>query len=283
VRTPKPTPTEVCRAIARRHAKTFYLSSWFLRPAKRRAIWAVYAFCRTADDIVDQASPAPERLAALDRWEAATFDAFAGRARDPVLIALAAAVARYGIPLGPAIALLRGARRDVTVQRYATYDELREYCDLVAGTVGLLTLPILGSHDPAAPTHAVALGRAMQMTNILRDVGDDARLGRVYLPAEDLQRFGCSEEEILAGTAFDERFVALMRFEIARVRALYARAEPGLAMLDRDARYTVAVALALYRGILDRIEANGYDVFGRRAFVPLRGKLLGALGVALAR
>lgn len=140
-------------------------------------------------------------------------------------------------------------------------------------------MPILGTVSPDATGYGVALGRAMQMTNILRDVGEDARMGRIYLPAEDLQRFGCDERTILAGVV-DDPFVALMRYEIARVRAMYAEAEPGIALLAPRSRYTVRLALALYRGILERIEANGFDVFSRRAYVPLRAKLLTALTAA---
>jgi phytoene synthase len=175
--------------------------------------------------------------------------------------------------------LLRGARMDVTVRRYTTYDALREYCYLVASTVGLLVMPILGTRSPDAVGYGVALGRAMQMTNILRDVGEDARMGRIYLPTEDLRRFGCEESAVLAGLV-DAPFVALMRFQIERVRALYAEAEPGIALLAPRSRYTVRLALSLYRGILERVEANGYDVFTRRAFVPLRAKMLTALSVA---
>jgi phytoene synthase len=153
---------------------------------------------------------------------------------------------------------------------------------LVASTVGLLVTPVLGAQSPAAREYAVALGRAMQMTNILRDVGEDARLGRIYLPGEDVRAFGCSEDDIFAGRVSEE-FAALMRFEIARVRALYRRAEPGIALLSPESRYTVRLALALYRGILNRIEANRFDVFRRRAHVTLRGKLRTALSVALVR
>ena len=279
----EPDPTRLCRAIAQRHSKTFYWSSLFLPAARRRAIWAVYAFCRRTDDIVDRDAPVAERAAALDRWEGEVIEAFAGRAGDPVLVALARAVMRYRIPLVPALDLVRGVRQDLHVRRYSSYAELCAYCDLVAATVGQLILPILGARDPRAEGHAIVLGRAMQLTNILRDVGEDAQMGRLYLPVDDVRRFGCSEEAILARTALDERFVALMRFEIARVRELYAQAEPGIAMLEPGSRFTVGVALSLYRAILDRIEANGYDVFGRRAHVPLRGKLLGALSIALAR
>jgi len=272
----------VCRDMTRVHSKTFYLSSLFLSAAKRRAVWAVYAFCRTADDIVDRVAPARERLDALDAWERKLLDAYAGHAHEPAFIAFADAAQRFAIPIEPALDLLRGARMDVTVRRYATYEDVRTYCYLVASTVGLLVMPILGTRSPEATGYGVALGRAMQMTNILRDVGEDACMGRIYLPAEDLRRFGCDESAIVAGTV-DDRFVALMRFQIERVRAMYREAEPGIALLAPESRYTVRLALSLYRGILDRIERNRYDVFTRRAYVPLHRKLQTALAVALPR
>jgi phytoene synthase len=271
-----------CGEIARVHSKTFSLSALFLSPAKRRAVWAVYAFCRTADDIVDGVAPACERLDAIEAWERKLIAAYDGRAGDPIFVAFADAARRFAIPIQPALDLLRGARMDVTIRRYATYDALREYCYLVASTVGLLVMPILGTLSPEAAGYGIALGRAMQMTNILRDVGEDARMGRIYLPAEDLRRFGCDEAAILAGV-LDERFSALMRFQIDRVRAMYREAEPGIALLAPGSRYTVRLALSLYRGILDRIEANGYDVFTRRAHVPLRAKMRTALAVAIPR
>ncbi len=270
-----------CGEIARVHSKTFHLSSLCLSPPKRRAVWAVYAFCRIADDIADREAPARERLLALDAWEQRLRDTYDGGPDGPVFTALAHAAERYAIPIEPALDLLRGARADVTVRRYATYAELERYCDLVASTVGLLVLPVLGTAAPDAERHAIALGRAMQMTNILRDVGEDARMGRIYLPAEDLERFGCTEAAIAAGV-LDARFRALLRFEILRVRALYRDAEPGIAMLVPDARYCVRLALDLYRGILDRIETNGYDVFTRRAYVPLRTKAFSAVSLLFA-
>ena len=272
----------VCRDIARVNSKTFHLSSLFLSPPKRRAVWAVYAFCRTADDIVDRVTAPHDRLDAIAAWERGLLDAHDGRASDPIYVAFADAVRRFGIPIEPALDLLRGARLDVTVRRYETYEQLREYCYFVASTVGLLVLPILGAITPAAARYGIALGRAMQMTNILRDVGEDARMDRIYLPAEDLRRFGCTEASIIDGVV-DERFRELMRFQIARVRTMYAEAEPGIALLAPESRYTVRLALSLYRGILDRIEANRYDVFTRRAHVPLRAKALTALTVAFAR
>ena len=271
-----------CREIVRFHSKTFYLSSLFLSAEKKRAVWAVYAFCRTADDIIDRIAPARERLDAIDAWERQLVAAYNGVTTDPIFAAFADSAQRFNIPIEPGLDLLRGARMDVTIRRYDTYDDLREYCYLVASTVGLLVMPILGTMTPEAAAYGIALGRAMQMTNILRDVGEDARMDRIYLPAEDLQRFGCSESAILE-EVIDERFTALMAFEIDRVRKMYAEAEPGIAMLSPESRYTVRLALSLYRRILERIEANDFDVFRRRAYVPFRAKMLTALTVAFAR
>lgn len=271
-----------CREITRVASKTFFLASLFLSPEKRRAVWAVYAVCRTADDLVDTMAPAGERLAQIDELERKLLSAMAGNATEPIFLAYADASATFGIPIEPALALLRGARMDITIRRYATYDELCEYCYLVASTVGLLVLPILGYAAPAALEYGAMLGRAMQLTNILRDVGEDALMGRVYLPAEDLERFGYTEEDVFAKVV-DERFVALMRYEIERVREIYLEAEPGIAMLAPESRYTVRLALSLYRRILRAIELNDYDVFTRRAYVPFRSKLATALSVALSR
>ncbi len=272
----------ICREITQVASKTFYLASLFLAPEKRRAVWAVYAFCRTADDLVDTTRPAAERLARIDELERKLLAAASGNASEPIFAAYTDAARQFDIPLEPALALLRGARMDVTVRRYATYDELCNYCYHVASTVGLLVSPILGYASPEALEYGVTLGRAMQLTNILRDVGEDALMGRVYLPSEDLARFEYSEDEIFASVR-DDRFVALMDFQIARVRELYLEAEPGIAMLTPESRYTVRLALSLYRRILRAIELNDYDVFSRRAFVPLRAKIVTAVGVALAR
>jgi phytoene synthase len=270
-----------CGAIARDHSKSFYLSCRFLPLEKRRAVWAVYAFCRTADDIVDRDAAPAERLGAIDAWEAGLHAAYAGRATNPIFVAFADAAARYAVPREAALDLLRGARMDVSVNRYATYDDLRGYCYLVASTVGVLVTPILGALDDEAQHDAAGLGHAMQMTNILRDVGEDARLNRIYLPADEMARFGYTEAALFAGTV-DERFVALMRFQIERARRFYRDAEPGIARLQPESRYAVRLALRLYRGILGAIEANGYDVFTKRAYVPMRSKILTALTAAIA-
>lgn len=273
---------EHARGITRTASKTFYLASRFLAPEKRSAIWAVYAVCRTADDLVDRDAPASERLAALDEIERKLVRAARGLATEPIFHAYADATQRYAIPLEPALDLLRGARMDVTVRRYETFDDLLRYCYLVASTVGLLVSPVLGIAGQDALAYGVALGRAMQLTNILRDVGEDAGMGRIYLPAEDLERFGYAESALERGIV-DDAFRGLMRFQIERVRSMYAAAEPGIAMLDPDSRYTVRLALSLYRGILGSIERNDFDVYRRRAFVPMRTKLFVAARLRFAR
>jgi phytoene synthase len=273
---------QTCREITRIASKTFYLASLFLGAEKRRAVWAVYAFCRTADDVVDRTAAAADRIAALDDLERKLIAMSRGRANEPIFIAYADAAKRFAIPLEPALELLRGARMDITIRRYATYEELCEYCYLVASTVGLLVSPILGTSSEAALPFGVTLGRAMQLTNILRDVGEDALMGRIYLPADELRRFGYAENRVFEQVV-DANFIALMQFQIARVRELYAEAEPGIALLSPESRYTVRLALSLYRRILTAIELNDYNVFSRRAYVPLRSKIATALGVALAR
>jgi len=253
----------LCPPDHRQHAKTFAFASRFLAAHKRRAIWAVYAFCRTADDIVDHASPAQERLGGSTTGATACLRAYERRATDPVMVAFADAAHRYAIPCSrrwtscaeqPATSASSAMRRTT---------DLLEYCYLVASTVGLMISPILGYEDGALE-YGIALGRAMQMTNILRDVGEDSRLGRVYLPAEELRRFDYPESSLLAGT-IEPRFIELMRFQIARVRALYDEAAPGIELLSPDsAAWTVRLALVLLSPDLDEIERKWI----RRFFAP---------------
>ncbi|HKD77298.1 MAG TPA: squalene/phytoene synthase family protein, partial [Ktedonobacterales bacterium] len=175
--------------------------------------------------------------------------------------------------LQPALDLIDGVEMDLAGERLQTFDDLRTYCYRVAGTVGLLMAPVLGYDSPAALPFAVDLGIAMQLTNIVRDVGADARNGRIFLPQEDLDCFGCSAADIMAGK-MDDAFIALIRFQITRAQEYYDRAVPGIAMLDRQAQFAIHASANLYRGILDAIVANGYDVFTRRAYVSLPAKLL---------
>lgn len=273
---------EHCLGIVRYHSKSFWLSSRFLPYDKRRAVWAAYAFCRTADDIVDRIAEPAERLVAIDAWEAQLLACYDGKPSGAIFTAFADAIERFDIPLQATLDLLRGARMDITVSRYATHAALTDYCYHVASTVGVMMLPVLGMTAGDAPEYAIKLGHAMQLTNILRDVGEDAAMGRVYLPAEDLARFDYTETDLFAHT-IDRRFIALMRFEIERARTLYREAEPGIDKLCPESRYAIRLALHLYRGILGAIEANRYDVFGKRAFVPLHAKISTALQLSFLR
>jgi 15-cis-phytoene synthase len=269
---------EHCRAVVREHGRTFYFASHFLPPRRRDAICAAYAYCRIADDIVDRAPKTGMAAAAteLDRWER-EIDA----PTHPVAVAFAVARERYAIPCRVVRDLIAGVRMDLDPARYATWDDLRLYCYRVAGTVGLMAAPVFGCRDDQALAQAVDLGIAMQLTNILRDVGEDARGGRLYLPLEDLEAFGCDPERILAGTP-DGAFVDLIRFQIARARALYASGLRGVPALIPAGQVTTLAAAHLYAKILTRIEEEGYDVFSRRAYVSHQRKLRAMPGVAAA-
>jgi phytoene synthase len=196
-----------------------------------------------------------------------------------VAAAFAAVRARYGVPVTAAQDLVAGVRMDLAPCRFTTWEELHRYCYHVAGTVGLMVAPILGCQDETALPHAVELGVAMQLTNILRDVGEDARRGRLYLPLEELSAFDCDAESILRGHP-NGRFRDLLAFQVARARHLYAEAGRGLAALSPAGRLTVMAARELYATILTAIEENDYDVFGTRAFVPTGRKLSALPGVA---
>jgi 15-cis-phytoene synthase len=253
-----------CDRITRHNSRTFFVATALLPPEVRRAVRALYAFCRTTDDLVDEAGATAADLA---RWRIAVAQP-AWAQSDPVLRCWAHTRERYGVNVRYQHELIDGVALDLTKDRYADWPELARYCYLVAATVGLLAMPIIGlapgvALGEAAP-YAVKLGIALQLTNILRDIGEDAARGRVYLPASDLRRFGLTDAEVLDGVA-DARFVALLQFEIDRARRLFAEALPGIALLAPAARPAVGAAALLYRAILDRIEAGGYQVHTRRA------------------
>lgn len=279
---------EYCRQVTQRASKTFYWGSVFLPPAKRQAIWAIYAFCRVVDDIVDEAadekvlrighlrgsrSPAQS----IDNWRRALTrlykQGFAGN--DPILLAWDHLLQEYPVPLEPALELLDGVEMDLKQTRYQNFDALRLYCYRVAGTVGLLTSSIFGYEDECALVHAVDLGIALQLTNILRDVGEDARNGRIYLPLEEMEQFGYRESDLMAGV-INEAFCALIYFQMQRAEAYYGRSLPGIDLLDADCRLAIRLSGTLYRRILDCIRENNFDVFTTRASVPLPTKLMTA-------
>ena len=278
---------EECRVETERWAKTFYLGTLLMPPAKRRAIWAIYVWCRRTDELMDspeaQALPVAELSARLDAWEQRTREIFAGQVRDGLDRVMADVIEHYPQPLEAYLEMIEGQRMDLAKHRYADFAELQQYCFRVAGTVGLMTQEVMGldpayttapwSERPDTSEAAVALGIANQLTNILRDVGEDRGRGRIYLPQEDLKRFGYSEAELMAGT-LNDNWRALMAFQLERAREWFARSEAGVRWLAPDARWPVWTSLRLYRGILDAIERLNYDVFNHRAYVPRVGKLM---------
>ena len=278
---------EACRRETAEWAKTVYLGTLLLPPFKRRAIWAIYVWCRRTDELMDspaaQALPAATLLERLDAWEQRTRGLFEGRAADGFERVMVDTFERFPQPLQAYLDMIEGQRMDVIKHRYADFAELKLYCYRVAGTVGLMTQAVMGldpayttapwSEQPDPTEAAVALGIANQLTNILRDVGEDRGRGRIYLPQEDLERFGYSEAELLSGT-LNDNWRALMAFQLARARSWFERSEAGVRWLSADARWPVWTSLRLYRGILDAIERRDCDVFNHRAFVPTAGKLL---------
>jgi len=278
---------EACRRETAEWAKTFYLGTLLMPLAKRRAIWAIYVWCRRTDELMDspqaQGLPVAELSARLDRWEARTRGFFAGTVSDGLDRVMVDTLERYPQPIQPYLDMIEGQRMDLFRHRYASFEELRLYCYRVAGTVGLMTQEVMGlepaytsapwSEQPDTSEAAVALGIANQLTNILRDVGEDRSRGRIYLPQDELERFGYSEAELLAGTVNDN-WRRLMAFQVRRARQWFARSEEGVRWLAPDARWPVWASLRLYRGILDVIERQDYDVFSRRAYVRKSGKLL---------
>ena len=259
--------------ITREHSKTFYMATALLPRETRRAIRALYAFCRATDDLVDNDGAT---LADVERWRADA--ARPSRAQtEPILLCWALVRERYAVDVRFQDELIDGIALDLRQRHYAAWPALERYCYLVASTVGLLSMPIIGLArrarlEQAAP-YAIRLGVALQLTNILRDVGEDAARGRVYLPQTDLAAFSLTASDILNGV-HDERFVALMRFEIARAREMYRTALPGIALLSPAARPAVGAAALLYRAILDQIEAIGCQVHTRRASTSGVQKLL---------
>lgn len=252
-----------CSAITRHHSRTFFLASGLLPAAERQAVRALYAFCRVSDDLVDRADGDPRR--GLRAWRRRSLVPHPAPT-DPVALAWADTRARFDIPRQYAEQLIDGVARDLTTRRYATFADLAAYCYGVASTVGLMAMHIVGFAGPEAIPYAIKLGVALQLTNILRDVAEDWRLGRLYLPQEELAAFELTEADIAAGQV-GRRWQVFMRFQIERTRSLYAEALPGIALLDRRGRFAIAAAAELYRAILDDIEAHRGDVFRRRAHV----------------
>ncbi len=274
---------EVCRRLHAAHGRTYYLATRLLPPDRRHHVHALYGFARYADDLVDHLGldwDATRRRAALEQWSAQALAALAtGWSTEPVLHAVAHTVAVLRIRHDDLRAFLAAMAADLTVTRYATYDDLYGYMYGSAGVIGSMMLPVLGA-PAAARERALDLGVAFQLSNFLRDVAEDWDRGRIYLPLEDLERFGVTEWDFHARHV-GPRFRNLLAFEIARTRALYRRAEQGWAYLPPASQRCIRAAHRLYGGILDALEACDYQVFRVRAAVPTYRKAAVAVTEAL--
>lgn len=264
------TPDEYCENKAARSGSSFYYSFRFLPADRRRAMTALYAFCREVDDVVDEASdPAVARLK-LGWWRTQVTAAFEGTPLHPVAQALKPVVASFALPREHFQSVIDGMWMDLEQNRYIDFSTLERYCYRVAGVVGLLSAKIFGYVDPATGGYAQQLGIAFQLTNIIRDVGEDARRGRIYLPQDDLERFGVSSADIFQARA-TPAFQALMRFQVDRARRIYAQALAMLPRQDRRAQRPGLMMAGIYRALLDEIARSGYRVLDRRvSLTPVR-------------
>jgi phytoene synthase len=270
----------------RAHASTFSLACRLLPQERRRATYALYGLFRTLDDLVDESDAGAmgrvEALASLHRWRA-WFDRPQTDPPDhPVIPAFLDTTVRFGIPLHYFVELTHGLEADLANRRYADFPALALYCYRVAATVGLAMCSVLGVTSDRAAHHAVELGVAMQLTNIIRDVREDALRGRVYLPMDELSAAGWDGKR-LSGDSMDDRLRAVVRRQVMRARTYYDRGVAGLPYLSTDARFAILVAARAYGGILDVIERRNYDVFAGRARVPLPTKLGIVAGCYVAR
>jgi 15-cis-phytoene synthase len=263
------------RAITARYARSFYFSSHFLPVEKRWATYALYGFCRYADNLIDLPRPRgkEELLAEIANLKEEVSIAYrTGESEHPIVKSFIHVAKKYGIPERYPLELIKGVEMDARFTGYETYQELNLFAYRVAGVVGLMMTYILGYEDEAAFPYAEKLGIAMQLTNILRDIQEDKNLARVYIPRDELRQFGVNEQEIL-----DERMSpqlrSLMQFQLKRAYGCYAEAEPGIAMLSKESRFAIYTASRIYQAILKKIELADYNPFVGRAFVPSPRKL----------
>ena len=264
-----------CRAITRYYAKTFYMATRFLPNEKQRSIFAIYGLCRYLDNLVDETvdlmygkdidiSEVDEKL---DQFSASLQGVYNGReSKDPILTAFSDTLKKYHIPIELPFELMEGVRSDLVKNRYQSFKELYDYSYKVASVVGLMTSRVFGYSDETALEYAIDLGIAMQLTNILRDIGEDLDRNRIYIPQDELEMFNITETELFNGYK-GENFIELMKFQIKRARNYYLSADIGIKMLDRDSRLPVYLARYNYSRILDKIEANEYNVFNERAYL----------------
>lgn len=268
---------DVCRRITKAEAKNFYYAFRTLPAQRRRAIYAAYAYCRVCDDIADGEMSLGEKETRFAELRADLDSALSGGdpggSGDPVLVALADSAARFGFSREHLVEIIEGVEMDLTRSRFADFAELREYCYKVASVVGLVSIEVFGYEDPAAREYAVDLGLAMQLTNIMRDVKEDAERDRIYLPQDEMARFGVTEAALKAGVV-DDGFRALMALQAQRGRAYFESGARLFPLLSPESRACPSVLHALYSTILDRIEESGFEVFQRRIGLSTSEKLL---------
>jgi len=254
----------------------FYYSFLFLPKKKRDAIFTFYSFCRHSDDIVDDASDEESARRELARWRAELNACFEGRPTHPITQALHGTIEEFSLPKDYFEALIDGVEMDLRQKRYTTFEELETYCYHVACVVGLICIEIFGCRSEKAKEYALRLGTALQLTNIMRDVGEDAREGRIYLPLEDLERFQYSEADLLNET-YSPAFVELMRFQEERARRCYQQAVECYERRDHHLLFPAEIMRKIYYNLLQRIGKADYNVFAKRIRVPAHSKILYAL------
>ncbi len=266
--------------LAQNRLSNFYFSFLLLPKPKREAIETIYAFCRYTDDIVDEQGEPGEKHTRLRQWTVELQSALRGTSRYALLNNLVGIIRRFRIPLEHFDELLKGMEMDLVKTRYETFEELEQYCYRAASTVGLICSEVFGYHQEKTKQYAINLGIALQLTNILRDIKTDARRGRIYLPQEDLRRFGYSEQELLR-SVYNDRFVELMRFECDRAHAYYRKAKENLAEEDKPLFYAARTMGNIYYLLLRRIERSHYDVFSRRIRLSAAVKLMIAMALRI--
>jgi phytoene synthase len=264
---------DCCRALARRTGRNFYYSFLTLPRDKFRAMCVLYSFMRVTDDLGDDETPGVDRAAALERWRSELLFAHnSGQCRHPVLPAVVEVLRNYQVPLSYLLDVIEGVEMDLHPVSIETFEQLSEYCYHVAGAVGLACIHIWGFHDEKALPAAIDCGTAFQLTNILRDLREDATRGRTYVPAEDLVHFGLSRDDLARG-AGDARLEGLMQFEVSRTREYYDKARRLFEYLDPAGRPILETMLRIYGGLLDEIERRHFDVFTRRVELSCGRKL----------
>jgi phytoene synthase len=262
---------EICRKITRRHGGNFSVGFRFLPPKKQRAVHAAYAYCRIADDIADE--PGERVLERLDAWQHELDLAYSASPTHPVTIALADALRHFAIPRSAFLALLDGCRQDMVKTRYETFDELLHYCDLVATSISDISLAIFGYRSEKALVYGRNLSTALQLTNVTRDVGDDLGRDRIYLPQEELRRFGVSERELFERSC-SERVRALIEFQISRAEQYFRDAEPLLKELSFDARFPTLLMGGVYATVLKKLRNDPLAAVRKRLSLTRLQKML---------